>query len=336
MVEWMVREGGSEPIGPVTTELVIRGILAGRVAQNAEVCRLGDNSWRRIDSVPEFAGYTLDDDAQTHVTDSPWFAGEPSSARRAPLGPPPKLPPVGLAPLQRSRPAPPPARTGPPRRAAPPPRAPTLQSASSTPLAGQHGYDAADDDAETRVADSSQFLPRAPEFQVDDETMTHVATNPSDAPVLAPSAVRPTLPMPAPLEPTLDRPISSPRPAAGAPPATSLPGQELGEGLASTRVYGPVAALNPSQAPGFGGPAASGFPAPQGAFPVPPGAQPPAAQGYFQGYYPQNPQGMPPYPHSPPQVSPPEHDQGLRALVALILFLAVALAVVLILLFVRR
>lgn len=301
MADWLVRQPGSEPIGPVSTELVVRGLQAGRVVPSAMACRMGTQDWRLLREFPEFAGVVFDD-AATNVTDSPWFADHP------PARPPPPARPAALSRLGLA--APPTLGS---RGIAPPP--------STRPLvAGQRSYDEVDDDAETRIAAPPS---EAAEFPVDDETMTRVAGAPQP-PAPTRGGVLPTLPMPSREIPDFQATradVPMPRPAAGAPAPPSGPSHDV---LPPTQPF--------IQA---------------GSFPPPPGAafppqQPGAAQAY--GYSaPPAPfvQSGPPPPHGqypPPQPYPPETggDQGLKALVGLIVFLAVALAIVLILLVIRR
>lgn len=52
---WYVRAGAGEPVGPVTTELVARGIRAGKVPIDARVCRVGQDAWEPLIAVSEFA-----------------------------------------------------------------------------------------------------------------------------------------------------------------------------------------------------------------------------------------------------------------------------------------
>lgn len=301
MADWLVRQPGSEPIGPVSTELVVRGLQAGRVAPSALVCRLGTQEWRLLTEFPEFAGFVFDD-AETNVTDSPWFAHAPPSGPR-PAPPPPPMRPQGLG-----------------LPAAPP----TLGSRGLEPapatrplMAGQHAYDEVDDDAETRVAAPPS---EAADFPVDDETMTKVAAgNVRPEPQRERGGVLPTLPMPAVPDFQATRAdVPKPRPAAGAPAPASRPRAE--DALPPTVPF--------VQA---------------GAFPPPPGASHPGTPPSPYGYPP--PPQYHPGPVAPPpwgQYPPPPHpessggDQGLKALVGLIVFLAVALAIVLILLLIRR
>lgn len=356
MTEWWVRQGGSAPIGPVSTELVIRGIDAGKVSNEAEVCQVGGQEWLPIDMVSEFVGYTFDDEAATRVVDSPWFESEAARSIRAPSAQSARLPPPPPARASPGRmgPPPPPSRAPfappPPSRApvaaAPPSRAPVpasrapvppgpsrppvtapLHSAPRQPAApASAAYDESDD-AATRVASPlSEVSPRS--YAFDDETMTRVATGRASAAPAQRSqgGVLPTLPMDQlkDLEAAM-RPIISPRPAAGAPPVPSSPRPSL-QDEPSIQV-----------APGLQVPAGS-FPAvkPTEDFQaVVPTVADVGLQQSQRGYRPEAlppTQGFQQYPPSYQQ----EPDQGLRALVALIVFLALALACVLVLLFIRR
>jgi hypothetical protein len=51
--EWYVSVGEGEPVGPVSTELVARGIVAGKVPRTAYVARVGDEIWQDVLDVPE-------------------------------------------------------------------------------------------------------------------------------------------------------------------------------------------------------------------------------------------------------------------------------------------
>jgi hypothetical protein len=54
MTYWRIRRGNTPMVGPVNTERVIRGIEAGRIPIDAEVQRVGDETWARIAQIPEF------------------------------------------------------------------------------------------------------------------------------------------------------------------------------------------------------------------------------------------------------------------------------------------
>ena len=52
---WWLTEGGRDPIGPVTTELVIEWIRAGFVIAGALVCEVGGDAWRSLGDVSPFS-----------------------------------------------------------------------------------------------------------------------------------------------------------------------------------------------------------------------------------------------------------------------------------------
>lgn len=52
---WYVTRAGGAMIGPVGTELVMRGLSEGRVPTDSVVCRAGTTSWVPIASVSTFA-----------------------------------------------------------------------------------------------------------------------------------------------------------------------------------------------------------------------------------------------------------------------------------------
>jgi hypothetical protein len=46
MTEWLLRRGRRPPVGPVTTERLIRAIKVGRVPPDTEACKVGSDDWR--------------------------------------------------------------------------------------------------------------------------------------------------------------------------------------------------------------------------------------------------------------------------------------------------
>lgn len=55
MSEWYVCVVGGEPVGPVSAELLIRGIESGKVPHDALVCQTGEKEWHELFSVPSLA-----------------------------------------------------------------------------------------------------------------------------------------------------------------------------------------------------------------------------------------------------------------------------------------
>ena len=55
MGQWWLLGRDRKPIGPVTTDLVIQGIRAGKVPADTLACEVGATAWRSIRSVGRFA-----------------------------------------------------------------------------------------------------------------------------------------------------------------------------------------------------------------------------------------------------------------------------------------
>ena len=71
MTDWKVRIPGRHAIGPVSTELLVRGIRGGRVPLDAEICELGGGAWQPLSSVDEFFEAMGLDDAETRLHEAP-------------------------------------------------------------------------------------------------------------------------------------------------------------------------------------------------------------------------------------------------------------------------
>jgi hypothetical protein len=54
-MNWWVTRKGKQPIGPVSTELVLKGIVAGKVPRDVLVCEVGGADWKPITVVSPFA-----------------------------------------------------------------------------------------------------------------------------------------------------------------------------------------------------------------------------------------------------------------------------------------
>lgn len=52
---WWIAQKGNDPVGPVTADLLLRGIEAGKVPADTLICRVGDKEWSHIAEVPPFA-----------------------------------------------------------------------------------------------------------------------------------------------------------------------------------------------------------------------------------------------------------------------------------------
>lgn len=51
---WVTASTDTDPVGPVSTELMIQGICAGVVPKHALVCEAGEACWRWMGEIPEF------------------------------------------------------------------------------------------------------------------------------------------------------------------------------------------------------------------------------------------------------------------------------------------
>ena len=76
MVDWYVRHQGEDAIGPVDAELLVRGIAAGKVPVDAEVCEAGTDEWLPLEAIEDFQDALPDDGVQTRVIESPWFMNQ--------------------------------------------------------------------------------------------------------------------------------------------------------------------------------------------------------------------------------------------------------------------
>lgn len=60
MLGWYVSSDGSEPVGPVSQDLLVRGIREGRVPLDSRICAVGSAEWRQLVDVPAFAAAIRD------------------------------------------------------------------------------------------------------------------------------------------------------------------------------------------------------------------------------------------------------------------------------------
>lgn len=54
-MEWWVTKDNQVPVGPVSTELLLRGISAGAVPRDALICEVGGTRWRWIGETAPFS-----------------------------------------------------------------------------------------------------------------------------------------------------------------------------------------------------------------------------------------------------------------------------------------
>lgn len=96
MAEYYVRHSGGDAVGPVAEALLVRGIGAGKVPSDAEVCPVGGREWLPLISFERFQDALPEDAAPTRVVDSPWFEAAKGLPSHGPgvVPPPPPPPPL--------------------------------------------------------------------------------------------------------------------------------------------------------------------------------------------------------------------------------------------------
>lgn len=111
MDDWWVLGHSGEPVGPASSDLVVKGIKEGVIPGDSYVCIVGGSRWEPIRDVPKFGGaFTelissphipqihgkgktrrfVDGEEATIVDATPFFA-EPSTMADAPPTIPPQL-----------------------------------------------------------------------------------------------------------------------------------------------------------------------------------------------------------------------------------------------------
>jgi hypothetical protein len=91
MTEWMLRRGRRPPVGPVTTQRLIRAIKVGRVPPDTEACKVGSDDWRLYSKYPELELALDSSDVTERPSEGPPLRLEseragPNTARSAEIG----------------------------------------------------------------------------------------------------------------------------------------------------------------------------------------------------------------------------------------------------------
>ncbi|MBI5535893.1 MAG: DUF4339 domain-containing protein [Deltaproteobacteria bacterium] len=198
MKEWFIYQGEGNPAGPFTTELLARGILAGKVAKDAYVACQGDPQWVAVMSVAEVA-------AAVQAMESSGAPVQPRPINTVPPAPVPKrdTKPEEFKPLFD-----PGSATAPGAQ----PPAPPAPASAAKPLA------------------PPAYLAGAPASGSAPAPLAPPASQGAPAPAAAPSPVAaPAAPAPAPApapEAAAPAPAPAPAPAAAAPAAQPAPAAE--------------------------------------------------------------------------------------------------------------
>jgi hypothetical protein len=112
-MEWWLTSGAQPPIGPIATELLVKGIRAGKVPNDTLVCEVGGATWKRIGDVGVLAAAfvertsrcSFDEWAERTITDyRPMLPSEPPYAALHAFDDPEEKTVVDVAPLRPSEP----------------------------------------------------------------------------------------------------------------------------------------------------------------------------------------------------------------------------------------
>ena len=97
---WYLIGDNPEPIGPVSSELVKRGLEAGKIPPTAKIVRAGESEWVNIEDVPEFSAYLENEEETLYYSggeasqesansvrpvDEGWYVLETDKSVRGPL-----------------------------------------------------------------------------------------------------------------------------------------------------------------------------------------------------------------------------------------------------------
>jgi len=74
MSEWWVGRSGADPVGPVSTETLIRGVKEKKVPPNALVCRVGAQQWQPLTQVSDLWEKINADEARATLVEQPHVA----------------------------------------------------------------------------------------------------------------------------------------------------------------------------------------------------------------------------------------------------------------------
>ena len=71
MSEWWVGRRGADPVGPVSTDTLVRGVKEKKVPSNALVCRVGGQQWQHITQVADLWEKVNADEARSTIVEPP-------------------------------------------------------------------------------------------------------------------------------------------------------------------------------------------------------------------------------------------------------------------------
>jgi hypothetical protein len=93
-MEWWVARAGRKPIGPVSTELMLEGIAAGKVPSDAFVCEVRKTTWTPISETRPFGTALIARGAAKRIHESDVTDFEQQPFPESTFPPPPAPVPV--------------------------------------------------------------------------------------------------------------------------------------------------------------------------------------------------------------------------------------------------
>ncbi len=79
MSEWWLSRGDGKTEGPLSTEALVQGLVAGQIPKRAHVCRVGDQKWVRVSEIDEIWDAANPEQIKTNITAQPWFLSHADS-----------------------------------------------------------------------------------------------------------------------------------------------------------------------------------------------------------------------------------------------------------------
>jgi len=74
MSEWWVGRRGADPVGPVSTDTLVRGVKEKKVPPSALVCRVGGQQWQHITQVADLLERLNADEASAAIVEQPYVS----------------------------------------------------------------------------------------------------------------------------------------------------------------------------------------------------------------------------------------------------------------------
>jgi hypothetical protein len=79
MSEWWFSRGDGKTEGPLSTQALVNGLIAGQIPKQIHVCRVGEQQWVRASQIDEIWESANPEQIRTNITERPWFLSAPES-----------------------------------------------------------------------------------------------------------------------------------------------------------------------------------------------------------------------------------------------------------------